>query len=202
MVIYLQSEKATCGKAIICRFLIKNQSRFDSIELGMARIIRAEVIVSPYHALFADSSTVQHSFVPLVVQEEKHMLVKPIPRRIGSNHPTPSAMLGDQLHIEPWYPSHKYNDCAATISLRTLVKDCSNFCSRSSLPITLAAWAICLSNSSKRRNRRIKLPSYTSVILLNYLVSSLKRQMIERHTISQRMTFHVPTHRPPPSADT
>ncbi len=51
MILCLQSEKVICGKATSCRYLAENQLRFDSIELGMARILRAESIISPYHAL-------------------------------------------------------------------------------------------------------------------------------------------------------
>lgn len=38
-----------------------------------------------------------------------------------------------------------------------------NFSSNSTLPITLAAWIICLINSWSRRKTRIKLPSNWSV---------------------------------------
>jgi hypothetical protein len=63
-------------------------------------------------------------------------------------------------------PSYKYNDCAATMSRLTFVSAISNFCSSSSLPMTLDACAIWRISSSRRLNRRIRLPSYTSVILL------------------------------------
>jgi len=54
---------------------------------------------------------------------------------------------------------YRYKDCAATISRFTIASDVSNLVSNSSLPITLAACAICLMHSSRRRNVRIKLPS-------------------------------------------
>ncbi|KAH0358199.1 hypothetical protein KCU83_g32, partial [Aureobasidium melanogenum] len=61
---------------------------------------------------------------------------------------------------------YKYSDCAATISRLTFVSAVSNFCSSSSLPMTFEACAICRKSSSRRLKRRIRLPSYTSVILL------------------------------------
>jgi len=79
-----------------------------------------------------------------------------------------------QGQFAPWlccpedkYSGYRYNDCAATISRRILSSTFENFSSNSSLPITFDACAICLISSSSRRNVRIKLPSYTSVILLN-----------------------------------
>jgi len=54
---------------------------------------------------------------------------------------------------------YRYRDWAATMSLLTLVSAVSNLLSSSSLPITLAACAICRRHSSSRRNTRIRLPS-------------------------------------------
>ena len=58
------------------------------------------------------------------------------------------------------YRGNDENDIQTHIrSRRTSSSAAVNFCSSSSLPITLAAWAICRSSSSRRRKRRIRLPS-------------------------------------------
>ena len=50
MSLCLQSGKIAYGREVIRRCLTEKQSRFGSIGLDVARKLRAEFIVSPYHA--------------------------------------------------------------------------------------------------------------------------------------------------------
>jgi len=116
-----------------------------------------------------------NSAIEMLSEEDRELpqiqhLLPLLRRGIGVHHSGLLPILKETIEI--LFQEGLIKVLFATETFSIGVNAVSNFCSRSSLPMTFAACAICRRSSSSRRNRRIKLPSYTSVILLDCHVSA------------------------------